>query len=387
MKLDPVTAQAISASLQRMQQRSAFFSTLALFALFENSQHIPTAATDGRTIYVNPEFVAKQTPAQLDGLLAHEVLHAALLHLPRRGGRDAKLWNVAADIVINGMLLKDRYELPEGGLRNPQLEHLSTEEVYDILIQKQQEQQKQGENQPDDLLEGPPADAESAAGEQAGDAEAQQQEMERHWQHAREQAQKQAEEQQIGHGPGDFARELGSLTASKLDWRSLLWRFLVKTPSDFEDYDRRFVGHGMYLETISSTSLTVLLGVDTSGSINQASVQLFLGEVQAIMRSYPHLRCLLYFADTKLYGPHKLNARGELPQVMGGGGTDFRPFFEQIPKHRPPWEPSVAIYMTDGFGHFPKQAPRLPVLWVVTPGGLQAQGFPFGQVVPLLMYS
>lgn len=387
MKLDPTTAQAISASLQRMQQRSAFFSSLALFAQFEISQHIPTAATDGRTIYVNPEFVAKQTPAQLDGLLAHEVLHAALLHLPRRGGRDPKLWNVAADIVINGMLLKERYELPEGGLRNPQLEHLSTEEVYDILIQKQQDQQKQGKNQPDDLLEGPPADAENASSEQTGDAEARKQELERHWQHAQEQAREYAEQQQIGHGAGDFARELRALSPSKLDWRSLLWRFLVKTPTDFEDYDRRFVGQGMYLETISSTSLTVLLGVDTSGSIDQASVQLFLGEVQAIMRSYPHLRCLLYFADTKLYGPHKLNARGELPQPIGGGGTDFRPFFEQIPKHRPPWEPSVAIYMTDGFGHFPKQAPRLPVLWVVTPGGLQAQRFPFGQVVPLLKHS
>ncbi len=133
----------------------------------------------------------------------------------------------------------------------------------------------------------------------------------------------------------------------------MLWRFLVKTPSDFQEYDRRFVGQGMYLETISGDSLTVLLAVDTSGSINKETVQIFLGEVQAILRSYPHLRCELYFADTKVHGPHRLTASGTLPTVVGGGGTDFRPFFTQIPRHRPPWEPSVAIYMTDGFGQFP----------------------------------
>ena len=104
MQLDPNTAQIVSASLLRMHARSAFFTSLALFARFEVSFEIPTAATDGRTIFVNPRFFDTLTTAEQDAVLVHEVLHAALLHVPRRGGRDPRLWNIAADYVVNGML-------------------------------------------------------------------------------------------------------------------------------------------------------------------------------------------------------------------------------------------------------------------------------------------
>lgn len=87
MELDPNTARIVSASLMRMHGRSAFFTSLALFARFEVSFEIPTAATDGRSIFVNPKFFDTLTTAEQDTVLVHEVLHAALLHVPRRGGR------------------------------------------------------------------------------------------------------------------------------------------------------------------------------------------------------------------------------------------------------------------------------------------------------------
>jgi predicted metal-dependent peptidase len=46
-------------------------------------------------------------------------------------------------------------------------------------------------------------------------------------------------------------------------------------------------------------------------------------------------------------------------------------------------DPAVLVYLTDGFGSFPKKAPDQPVLWVVTPGGLTSENFPFGSVVRL----
>jgi predicted metal-dependent peptidase len=45
----------------------------------------------------------------------------------------------------------------------------------------------------------------------------------------------------------------------------------------------------------------------------------------------------------------------------------------------------VIVYLTDGFGDFPLEPPKLPVLWVVTPGGLAPEGFPFGEVVSLFL--
>jgi predicted metal-dependent peptidase len=378
MDLDTETARIVSASLLRMHDRSAFFTALALFARFESSQQIPTAATDGRTIFVNPAFIGGLTTAEQDALLLHEVLHAALLHVPRRGGRDPKLWNVAADIVVNGMLIKQGYTLPAGGLRDTSLEHLSVEEAYQLLLRRQKPQPQP----PDDLLEGPPEDA--GTGQDDDGAAVDREAIERHWHAAQQQAKSIAEGSLHGDVPAGMQRELGGIEAARLDWRSYLWRYLTQTQTDFQHFDRRFVGRGVYLETLSGETVNVLVGVDTSGSIDAGALEAFVNEVRGVLRAYPHLRCELYYADTALYGPHRLTPRSELPPPQGGGGTDFRPFFERAERRGDRWTPSVAIYLTDGYGSFPSAPPRLPVLWVVTPGGLALDKFPFGQAVRLL---
>ena len=94
----------ISASLLRLRMRSPFFATLALFARFIPTQRIATAATDGKDILFNPDYLLSLPTPQQDGLLLHEVLHAALLHVLRRGVRDKEVWNIAADIVVNGII-------------------------------------------------------------------------------------------------------------------------------------------------------------------------------------------------------------------------------------------------------------------------------------------
>src|SRR6187402_739685 len=55
-------------------------------------------------------------------------------HCWRRGVRDPQVWNIAADIVINGMILEDpTAALPKGGMRDLRLEKFGTEEVYELL--------------------------------------------------------------------------------------------------------------------------------------------------------------------------------------------------------------------------------------------------------------
>ena len=55
-----------------------------------------------------------------------------------------------------------------------------------------------------------------------------------------------------------------------MDWRSYLWRYLTHLPTDFNAFDRRFVGRGIYLDEIAGESVRVLVAVDTSGSIDHA---------------------------------------------------------------------------------------------------------------------
>ena len=377
----------ISASLLRLRMRSPFFATLALFAKFIPTDSIATAATDGKDIYYNPEFLKSLTTPQQDGLLLHEVLHAALLHVLRRGVRDKETWNIAADIIVNGIICQQGYfELPKGVIRDRTLEHLSVEEIYELLPQ----QDRTYCLGICDLYGDVPIDGRggkfSLNSQNKGDRlwEAKKAELESHWQNAMQQAAIIARTTNQGKLPAGIGRELGALDRSQLDWRSYLWRYLVKTPTDYTGFDRRFIGRGLYLETLQGESVKVYVAVDTSGSIDAKLLKMFLSEVDGILNSYPHLECELYYADADVYGAYELNPDSEIPQPKGGGGTSFVPFFDRIARTWDGMTTGVCVYLTDGYGTFPDSAPELPVLWVVTPGGLDLSQFPFGETIRLL---
>ena len=136
MELDTTTERLVSAALLRLRMRTPFFATLALFALIRVSTEHPTAATDGRDVFINPTFFQSLDPAQQDAILLHAVLHAALLHVSRRGVRDEMVWNIAADIVVNGIIAEQgNLDIPPDTARDPELAKLSVEEVYELLLQ------------------------------------------------------------------------------------------------------------------------------------------------------------------------------------------------------------------------------------------------------------
>ena len=100
MKLSlTTTAQKLTRARVQLLLTQPFFGTLSLrLKLIPGS--LPTMATDGSRIVYNPAFVDELKPAELEGTLAHEVLHCALGHQCRRGERDPELWNESADLVL-----------------------------------------------------------------------------------------------------------------------------------------------------------------------------------------------------------------------------------------------------------------------------------------------
>ncbi len=70
-------------------------------------------ATDGVSIYYNPGYVETLNASELAGVLAHEVMHPALQHHTRRGGRNPKRWNMACDYAINPLLIDAGITLPK----------------------------------------------------------------------------------------------------------------------------------------------------------------------------------------------------------------------------------------------------------------------------------
>ena len=273
----------ISACILRVRRKAPFFGSLALFLEQVLDEQVVTACTDGREVRFNPTFVESLAPAELDAVMIHEILHAALLHIPRRRERDPHLWNVAADIVVNGIILKQKgLLLPLNPCIDASLENYEVEEVYEILLKR-------------------------------------------------------------------------------ADQKTITW-----------------IGADL-LSSGEGEVVSVRIAVDTSGSIDSKNLSQFLAELREILRLYPHLDAQLFYADAALYGPFDLDEES-LTKPVGGGGTSFEPFFERMHEEIDSGGNTVLLYLTDGHGTFPKQPPTLPVLWIVTPGGLDSRRFPFGTV-------
>lgn len=382
MQIPDELAAVLSLLRTRLCTRTPFLGSLLLFAETISTDTIPTAATNGRHIFINPEFFERLTLDQKEAVLLHEVLHAALLHVPRGIGRDAKRWNIAADVVVNGVLAREGFALIKDSVRVEALEQFSVEEVYDLLEKSPWTGQDLLLVAPDLLIQ---AGIDKEGSPMTGSlGQEQLRAMEAYWHSAREQASVMAETSLHGSLPASLQREFASLRGGQLNWRHYLWRYLVRTPIDFRDFDRRFIGKRIYLETLEGETVFVAVAVDTSGSISNNQIDVFLSEVQSILLAYPHLVCHLYYADAALHGPYVLTGHANLPAPIGGGGTDFRPFFAELTRENSPRTTTVAVYLTDGYGFFPFEAPPFPVLWVVTPGGLDSAHFPFGETVRLL---
>ena len=373
----------VSASLLRLRMKSPFFGTLAMFAQFVPTTTIPSAATDGRDIFFNPEFLTTLPKAQQDGVLLHELIHAALLHPSRLKEREPERWNIAADIVVNGMIGQQHgVELPPGGLRDEKLEHLSVEEVYELLRSSAPNHQL---TNLDLLSNSTKSDGDSPTQQHSHRLENSQRELlAAHWRQAIQQAKSVARMTQWGKPPIGIEREFEAIVNPQLDWKAYLWRYLVQTPNDFQSFDRRLIGRGLYLEALQGESIRVYLAIDTSGSVKQTTLDLFMSEVTGILGAYPHLECDLYYVDCEADGPHSLFLNDPLPPPQGGGGTSFVPFFDRVNETWDGHTQAVCIYLTDGYGEFPVVAPVLPTLWVVTPGGLDLARFPFGEAVRLI---
>ena len=77
-------SQKISRALSRLVAKLPFYGALALSFPVEQTGQIPTAATDGTKIYINPSFIDHLSVAQVAFVLAHEAAHIAQLHAQAR---------------------------------------------------------------------------------------------------------------------------------------------------------------------------------------------------------------------------------------------------------------------------------------------------------------
>ena len=207
--------------------KKPFFGNMAARLILKEVSDIPTAATDGKHLYYNKDFINKLNVKQTEFLLAHEVLHVAFEHMLRRGDKDPQGWNVACDYAINQILDDERIgEKPTGDLA-PLLDSsyrgMAAEEIYGKLDDWQKQQQTLDVHIDLDKGEAKVGDKKIKIGNALTQQEKDQ--LKDAIKNSLLQSAKAAETStgdKAGNIPAGLKRLLADITAPKLDWRQLL---------------------------------------------------------------------------------------------------------------------------------------------------------------------
>lgn len=385
-------SEIISKTKLQVRRECQFFGALMLFASIKESTKLDTAATDGRDIFFNKKFLESLTSSEQNALMLHEVLHMALLHVQRRQTRDPYIWNIAADIVVNDLIKRNTsFKLPKGAIVDDAYRDKSVEYIYEALLKDNKYKGKKYKLSISDIQLTNEEQEKNGVGNEHELTEEEQEEVASYWKD-KMQVLKNSDSliqndkygsHSTGGWPAGMAREVENILEPEINWRNALWKYIGRTPADFDDLDRRFLYRGLYLEGLMTDAIEVSVCIDTSGSVSKRLIDQFVAETKGILRSYPHVKCDFFYSDCKLSGPYDINQAEQIPILHGGGGTSFIPFFKYLEKNNSNnfGTHKLSIYLTDGYEAFPNWIPSNPVMWLVSKDGEETKNFPFGEVV------
>ncbi|MEO0253863.1 MAG: VWA-like domain-containing protein [candidate division WOR-3 bacterium] len=339
-----------------------FFRRLLLETVFEEDSNIPTACVygDGR-FKINTEWFKNLTVSDRVFVILHEILHIALCHFIRLNNRDITLWNIATDLAINSMLVNMGFEINK--LKETSLfpekfgfeKCLSAEKYYSLLIQNFEEIKKSGylylkgfdshypcDNQITDLVE-------RKYSKVLGEV----------WNMIKSK----------GNLPGWFQEFVEELKEPKINWRVMLGKFLIqniRVKTEWTRPNRRYLAYDIIYPTRRQKILELVIAVDTSGSISSEDLKDFFSEINGILNSFNFYHIYLIQNDAKIQKVEEIKYPDKLPdtiEIIGRGGTDFRPVFKYLEEKR---IILPLVFFTDLLGNFPDKAPQFPVLWIST---------------------
>ena len=363
---------------------------------------VPTMGTDGDRIYYNIEFVNKIDLKELIGVMVHEVMHDAFLHIFRKGVRDPAKWNLAADYAVNYLIKNgEGLSLPSGIVYDEKYKEQSVEEIYADITKnpppvlkvyqqalgqgKDGDGNGQGKPQPGNGQGKVWMDSHMYDGNKGKDP-AHNAMKEQEWKGKLAQAAVIARQQ--GKLPAGMDRLIDEALEDTAPWQQLLRRFLspfaLKTDFTWCKPNKRMLQHDIIMPGYTSESLEIGVIIDTSGSIGNDEIAMFMNEVRGIMGCARSYTIHMIACDAEVNSYHKITEfSGGLPTKLGGGGgTDFRPPFKEIEKRS--LRPAVVVYLTDGYGTFPEKRPaNFETIWAVVPGGVKKDVIPWGVFIPI----
>jgi predicted metal-dependent peptidase len=353
--------------------KSAFWASLIMQTPVKWDPSMWWAATNGHYILFNPEKVSAAPIPHIEFVLMHEVSHILggdMWATKAYPGIDFKKWNISADYWINNGLDNEKFTTLKEALVNHQWDGLTKMEIYKQLKGGgggggNGKEPRQGDPNGGDVIE-MPNDPKLAAeiGIRIKQAAA-------------------AAKAKGEHIPGWAQDTIEELPHPKVSWKELLVHKLIsvldKTNWSYKRTNRRMWPGDMVAPTLRGESYgTLVVAVDTSGSISVEELTQYFSEIADILENIRPHRLYILHVDTDIrhvseYGPgQSLESKIE---VYGRGGTSFRLPFSWVAENS--IQPSALIYLTDMCGDFPEIVPAYPTYWIAT---TDAVG-PFGETI------
>jgi predicted metal-dependent peptidase len=381
-------------------------------AIFTDSAAIPIAATDGSNLIFNvgPEGFFRFNLNQRLFIVAHEILHCILNHcgisanlktrgkvmfsdgqeLPYDGGQ----MNEAEDYVINAILTESKVgQFPTDkdgkqlGLYDANIATSASNslDTYRKIFKKAPQGGGKGKG---DGKGKPGFDEHLAPGTSTGqDTQTAT--------NSRNKAQWDTELQAglsaaraMGKLPAELDRALSAILEAQVDWRekiqALFARKVGSGSYNWSRPDRALITRNIYAPGRSGFGAgTVVVGIDTSGSIGGGELDMFMAEMAGILEDVRPKELVLMWCDAKVHRVDYAEEASDLNTIRakgapGGGGTSFGPVFDEIA--RLGLEPEALVYLTDGMGSFPRHEPKYHVIW----GNIyKGSKYPWGDVVDI----
>ena len=370
------------------------FLSLAIGGLAPTpSAQVRGMGTDGLRLLAEPERLIRvfpKNPVLLNREYLHQLLHCIFRHPFFIADRDRPLWSLACDIAAEWSI--DQLDLPcvrriAGWVRTETYRRLgevlpamAAEPIYRRLEEAHLDEKQllmlQKEFRADDHRFWPKPGDQSPQARQAADQ----------WKNLSQQMQTELETRQKDPGQGGeaLAMQVKAANRSRRTYRDFLRRFAVlreELKADPDSFDLGFYAYGLSLygnlplieplesrETIKIEEFVIV--VDTSLSCSGELVKNFLRETYGILRQSEsffrrtNIRILQcddrVRTDRKITDMDQLAAYMEAFQLVGGGGTDFRPAFRYVDELIRAGEfhhLKGLLYFTDGLGRFPARRP------------------------------
>ena len=387
-KAQLATASTLTRARSNLVFDHPFFGAIALRLKMVETLDMPTMGVDGYNIFYNPFFVATMKAEETNGVLAHEVLHVAMLHHTRLGNRNRQIWNMACDYAINPIVFKNNMVLPKDCLYEDKYKNMTAEDVYEDLLKDPEIQKALAAGE--ELKEA----IEKALGEAAENGQKGFDEILAPPEDKAEEAEQDAKSltntglaaaKQAGKLPGGLEELIDAAHENQVNWKERLRDLLTTTVRGDQVWHRpnmRMLDQVYLPHYEQEPAGNLVLAIDTSGSVSQHELSIYGGEIKAIMLDNHIEKLTVLYVDTKVQKVEVFEVDDDFElRVKGRGGTEFEPAFDWVEEQGDD-RPNALLYFTDGEANFPADPPNYPVIWCITSRFKEIEA-PWGDTIQL----